>query len=82
MTRNASSSSPTGCVHSTKSSPDGIPLKGYIHWSAFDNFEWASGYAMQFGLVAVDRETQERTIKPSARFLGEIARANRLQLPK
>ena len=61
---------------------DGIPLKGYVHWSAFDNFEWASGYAMQFGLVAVDRETQERTIKPSARFLGEIARANRLQLPE
>ncbi len=60
---------------------DGIPLKGYIHWSAFDNFEWASGYAMQFGLIAVDRTTQERTVRPSARFLGEIARANRLQLP-
>jgi beta-glucosidase len=60
---------------------DGIPLQGYIHWSAFDNFEWASGYAMQFGLIAVDRQTQERTIKPSGRFLGEIARANRLSLP-
>jgi beta-glucosidase len=61
---------------------EGIPLQGYVHWSAFDNFEWASGYAMQFGLIAVDRETQERTVKPSARFLGEIARANRLQLPE
>jgi beta-glucosidase len=61
---------------------DGIPLQGYIHWSAFDNFEWASGYGMQFGLIAVDRETQERTMKPSARFLGEIARANRLHLPE
>ena len=60
---------------------DGIPLQGYIHWSAFDNFEWASGYAMQFGLIAVDRKTQERITKPSARFLGEIARANRLLLP-
>ncbi len=60
---------------------DGIPLQGYIHWSAFDNFEWASGYAMEFGLIAVDRETQVRTMKPSARFLGEIARANRLLLP-
>ena len=49
---------------------DGIPLRGYIHWSAFDNFEWALGYAMQFGLIAVDRTTQERTPKPSARFLG------------
>ncbi len=61
---------------------DGIPLQGYIHWSAFDNFEWASGYAMQFGLIAVDRQTQERTVKPSAHFLGDIARANRLHLPE
>ncbi len=61
---------------------DGIPLQGYIHWSAFDNFEWASGYAMEFGLIAVDRKTQERTAKPSARFLGEIARTNRLPLPR
>jgi beta-glucosidase len=59
---------------------DGTPLQGYIHWSGFDNFEWASGYAMQFGLIAVDRRTQERTIKPSARFLGEIAKTNRLRL--
>jgi beta-glucosidase/6-phospho-beta-glucosidase/beta-galactosidase len=44
-------------------------------------FEWASGYAMEFGLIAVDRKTQERTLKPSARFLGEIARANRLTVP-
>jgi beta-glucosidase len=60
---------------------DGIPLKGYVHWSAFDNFEWASGYSMEFGLIAVDRTTQVRTMKPSARFLGEIARANRLKQP-
>ncbi len=56
----------------------GIPLRGYVYWSAFDNFEWALGYAMEFGLVAVDRSTQERRPKPSASFLGEIARANRL----
>src|ERR1035437_3062860 len=59
----------------------GIPLKGYIHWSAFDNFEWAEGYRMEFGLIAVDRETQERSPKPSAHFLGDIARRNRLKLP-
>ncbi len=57
---------------------EGIPLRGYIHWSAFDNFEWAYGYQMLFGLIAVDRKTQERIIRPSARFLGEIARTNRL----
>ena len=59
----------------------GIPLKGYIHWSAFDNFEWAEGYGMEFGLIAVDRKTQERSPKPSAQFLGGIARRNRLKLP-
>jgi beta-glucosidase len=57
-----------------------IPLLGYIHWSAFDNFEWALGYAMEFGLIAVDRTTQERKLKPSASFLGEIARTNRLRV--
>ncbi len=60
---------------------DGIPLRGYIHWSAFDNFEWALGYAMRFGLIAVDRTTQERTPKPSARFLGDVAKANKLTVP-
>jgi len=58
----------------------GIPLKGYIHWSAFDNFEWSEGYRMEFGLIAVDRKTQERSPKPSAQFLGGIARRNRLKL--
>ncbi len=57
---------------------DGIPLRGYLHWSAFDNFEWALGYRMQFGLIAVDRKTQERSPKQSARFLGEIARTGTL----
>jgi len=56
----------------------GAPVRGYIHWSAFDNFEWALGYRMQFGLIGVDRATQERIVRPSARFLGEIALANRL----
>jgi beta-glucosidase len=56
----------------------GAPVRGYIHWSALDNFEWALGYAPHFGLIGVDRATQERTIRPSARFLGEIARSGRL----
>ena len=40
-----------------------------------DNFEWIFGYGPKFGLVAVDRGTQRRTPKPSARHLGGIARA-------
>jgi beta-glucosidase len=43
-----------------------------------DNFEWARGYDMHFGLIAVDRKTLERTIKPSGRSYARIARANAL----
>ena len=57
---------------------DGIDVRGYTYWSLLDNFEWAFGYGPRFGLVAVDRTTFERTPKPSARWLGEIAKANAL----
>ena len=57
---------------------DGIDVRGYFYWSLLDNFEWAFGYRPRFGLVAVDRETQARTVKPSATWLGGIARANQL----
>ena len=57
---------------------DGLRVRGYVHWSLLDNFEWAHGYGPKFGLVGVDRATQERTVKPSARFLGQIAKTGRL----
>ncbi len=49
---------------------DGIPVKGYFYWSLMDNFEWQKGFAMQFGVIAVDRATQVRTAKPSLAVLG------------
>ncbi len=57
---------------------DGLDVQGYIYWSAMDNFEWMLGYRPTFGLIAVDRATQQRTPKPSAAWLGAIARANAL----
>lgn len=54
----------------------GIELAGYFCWSAFDNFEWSRGYEPRFGIIDVDRITQERIPKASARWLGEIARSN------
>ena len=52
---------------------DGIPVKGYCHWSLMDNFEWQKGFSMTFGLIAVDRATQKRTPKESLAFLGSFA---------
>lgn len=49
---------------------DGLPIKGYCYWSLMDNFEWQKGFSMTFGLIAVDRETMQRTPKPSLTFLG------------
>jgi beta-glucosidase len=57
---------------------DGVDVRGYVLWSLLDNFEWMSGFEPKFGIVAVDRSTQRRTIKPSAAVLGNIARANSL----
>ena len=44
----------------------GVPVRGYFYWSLMDNFEWAWGYDKRFGIVRVDYETQERTLKDSA----------------
>ena len=44
----------------------GVDLRGYFAWSLLDNFEWSLGYSKRFGIVHVDYETQQRTIKSSA----------------
>ena len=54
----------------------GVPVKGYIHWSLIDNFEWIFGYRPRFGLFAVDRQSFKRTAKPSAAVYSTIARRN------
>ena len=61
-----------GCID------DGIDVRGYIHWTLLDNFEWNAGYSKTFGLIAVDRGTFVRSVKPSARWLGRVAQRNGL----
>jgi beta-glucosidase len=51
-----------------------VDVLGYMHWSFLDNFEWKLGYAQRFGLVHVDYETQERTVKDSGRHYAELIR--------
>jgi beta-glucosidase len=55
---------------------DGVDVRGYFHWTNMDNFEWARGYGPHFGLIAVDRKTLERTIKPSGRLYARMASSN------
>ncbi|WP_433261993.1 glycoside hydrolase family 1 protein [Micromonospora vinacea] len=52
---------------------EGVDVRGYLHWSAFDNFEWSEGYRPRFGLIAVD-DSFTRLPKPSAHVLARIAR--------
>ena len=63
-----------GCIK------DGINIIGYLHWSLLDNFEWHIGYKAKFGLVAVDRKTFKRTVKPSGYLLGRIAKNNAVRV--
>src|SRR3989338_8126214 len=55
---------------------DGVQVKGYMYWSLLDNYEWAHGFSKRFGLVEINYETQERTIRPSAYVYKKICEQN------
>ena len=50
----------------------GADVRGYFVWSLLDNFEWSWGYAKRFGIVRVDYDTLERTVKDSARWYAAV----------
>jgi beta-glucosidase len=56
----------------------GVDVRGYFYWSLFDNYEWAWGYDKRFGIVRVDYDTQERTVKDSGREYARIIAARSL----
>lgn len=55
---------------------DGVDVRGYYHWTLVDNFEWAAGWSLRFGLFELDLETGARTARPSAAVYSRIAQAN------
>ncbi len=57
---------------------EGSDVRGYYHWSLYDNFEWAEGYEPRFGLYRVDFDTYERSVTEGATVLAEIARSRRV----
>jgi beta-glucosidase len=59
---------------------DGVDVRGYLHWSSFDNFEWVHGFGPRFGLIGIDREDNlRRVINPSAVLYGNVARTGSLE---
>ncbi|WP_218042948.1 family 1 glycosylhydrolase, partial [Embleya hyalina] len=58
---------------------DGVDVRGYLHWSAFDNFEWTHGYRPRFGLIGIDRDHDlHRVIHPSARAYRRVIASGRV----
>ncbi|HEY4069481.1 MAG TPA: GH1 family beta-glucosidase [Burkholderiaceae bacterium] len=54
----------------------GVDLRGYCAWSLMDNLEWSLGYSKRFGLVHVNFQNQERTLKDSAHFYAKVIATN------
>lgn len=54
----------------------GVPVKGYFYWSLMDNFEWSYGNSKRFGLIRINYDTLERTLKDSAYWYGDVIKTN------
>lgn len=54
----------------------GVPVRGYFIWSPFDNFEWADGYGLRFGVIHVDYAPLKRTPKLGASLYSQVIAHN------
>ena len=57
----------------------GVPLTAYYIWSFLDDLEWTGGYSTRMGIVRVDYETMERTIKESGYWYQKVLRSRQLE---
>ena len=55
---------------------EGVPVRGYFHWSLLDNFEWSDAYKQRFGLVYVDYQNQKRVPKDSFEWFKKVIATN------
>jgi len=63
-----------------KAISEGVDVRGYLHWSLMDNFEWHKGFEPEFGLINIDYNTLDRKPRPSAYYYAEICKNNSLAL--
>ncbi len=57
---------------------EGCDIRGYLHWSLMDNYEWHTGYDPRFGIIFVDYRTQKRIFKDSAFWYQNLIANNKL----
>jgi beta-glucosidase len=68
-------------VGAHKAIQEGVDLRGVFAWSFVDGWEFISGLSIRYGLVYVDYETQQRIVKSSGRWYGEVIAANGFNVP-
>ena len=55
---------------------DGVDVRGYFPWTLVDNYEWAEGYAANFGLTSLNRETKELIVEPTGIWFSKFIRSH------
>ncbi len=58
----------------------GVDIKGYMHWSTWDNFEWNLGPTYRFGLVRIDLETMDRQMTDAGTYYSQLTKENGLEI--
>ena len=66
--------------HLHRAISEGADVRGYLHWSLLDNFEWDKGFWPRFGLIEVNYQTLERSVRSSAEVYAKIVKSNQIEV--